>query len=103
MGVDLGQARDWTAISILRKRPVEVGHNVSRIINRYELRHLERPPLQTPYPAIVERIRELLREGKIIGKKFGPIWQVSKASLMEYLKKMEKLGKRRGPKSRLKS
>jgi hypothetical protein len=48
-----------------------------------------------------ERVRELLREGKVIGKKFGPIWQVSKTSLLEYLDKMEKRGKRRGPKARL--
>jgi excisionase family DNA binding protein len=47
-----------------------------------------------------EHIRELLREGKVKGKKFGTIWQVSRKSLLEYLKKMEKRGKRRGPKSR---
>ncbi len=48
-----------------------------------------------------EHIRELLREGKVQGKKFGPIWQVSKTSLLDYLIKMEKLGTRRGPKPRL--
>jgi hypothetical protein len=50
-----------------------------------------------------ERIRELLREGKVEGRKFGPIWQVSKSSMRRYIKKMENLGKRRGPKPSLNS
>jgi excisionase family DNA binding protein len=46
-----------------------------------------------------ETIRELLREGKIEGRKFGPVWQVNADSLLEYVKTMEELGERRGPKS----
>ena len=49
-----------------------------------------------------ETIRELVREGKVEGQKFGPVWQVSKQSLLEYLSNAEKLGKRRGPKPHLK-
>lgn len=45
-----------------------------------------------------ERVRELLREGKVIGRKFGPIWQVNSASLLAYLREMQELGERRGPK-----
>jgi len=48
-----------------------------------------------------ETIRELVREGRVKGQKFGPVWQVSKPSLLEYLSNVEKLGKRRGPKPRL--
>ena len=47
-----------------------------------------------------ERIRELLREGKIEGKKFGPVWQVNRASLLSYSEKIRELGERRGPKSK---
>lgn len=47
-----------------------------------------------------QRIRELLREGKVEGRKFGTIWQVSPASLLAYLQKMEEVGERRGPKPR---
>jgi excisionase family DNA binding protein len=50
-----------------------------------------------------ETIRELVREGRVKGRKFGPVWQVSKSSLLEYLSSVEKLGKRRGPKPLLKS
>ncbi|MCA9935610.1 MAG: helix-turn-helix domain-containing protein [Ardenticatenaceae bacterium] len=47
----------------------------------------------------VERIRELLRESKVAGRKFGPIWQVNRTSLFEYLHYIESQGARRGPKS----
>lgn len=45
-----------------------------------------------------ERIRELAREGKIEARKFGPIWQINRASLLAYLEQMQELGERRGPK-----
>jgi excisionase family DNA binding protein len=37
-----------------------------------------------------ERIRELIRGGKIEARKFGTIWQVSQTSLVAYLKLAEK-------------
>ena len=45
-----------------------------------------------------ERIRELLRAGKVIGQKFSTVWMVNQQSLLSYLEKMENMGKRRGPK-----
>jgi excisionase family DNA binding protein len=46
-----------------------------------------------------ERIRELMREGRVEAQKFGTLWQVSRASLLAYLKASEKSeDKRRGPK-----
>lgn len=48
----------------------------------------------------VERVRELLREGKVLGEKFGTVWQVNKTSMLDYLRQMQKLGERRGPKPR---
>ncbi len=45
-----------------------------------------------------EYVRSLLKEGRIEGKKFGTVWQVSKTSLTSYLEKMEGKGARRGPK-----
>jgi len=82
MGLDLGQAADYTAVAILdcRGTPCEIGVPVphySRLAGQYfdvvekhayegrpvnyDVRHLERFPLQTPYPAIVDRIAELAR------------------------------------------
>ena len=47
-----------------------------------------------------EHLRELVREGKIDGRKFGIVWQISKQSLADYLEAAKLAGdKRRGPKS----
>ena len=47
-----------------------------------------------------ERVRELIRDGEIEARKFGTIWQVSRGSLLAYLKAAEKTGdKRWGPRN----
>lgn len=71
VGVDLGQAKDYTAISAVQQldQPTVIpGNNKvwprqpSRTIIgvQYHLRHLERPKLGTTYPAIVDRVREIV-------------------------------------------
>lgn len=46
-----------------------------------------------------ERIRELIRDGKVAARKFGPIWQVDRTSLLAYIKAAEQVeDKRWGPK-----
>lgn len=45
-----------------------------------------------------EYVRELIRNGKIEGRKFGIVWQVNRQSLLAYLESMEQKGERRGPK-----
>jgi excisionase family DNA binding protein len=47
-----------------------------------------------------EYIRDLVRESKIEGRKFGIVWQVSRESLLGYLETMQEKGERRGPKPR---
>ncbi len=37
-----------------------------------------------------EHLRRLMREGMIRGRKFGIVWQVSRISLMKYLKNVSK-------------
>jgi excisionase family DNA binding protein len=45
-----------------------------------------------------EYLRELIRTRKILGKKFGPVWQVNQASLLAYLQSTEKQkDQRHGP------
>ena len=63
VGVDLGQARDYTAIAVLERfeeltGKAEKGRWARRV--RYEMPHLERPPLGTSYPAIIERLKDLI-------------------------------------------
>lgn len=95
LGVDLGQAQDFTAIRVLERTPHDTGRTVTRRVtmsrivqhstlldyppvdrdpqlpdpslqttpvleNHYAVRHLERLPIGTPYPAQVARIKELM-------------------------------------------
>src|ERR1035437_631767 len=60
MGVDLGQATDFTAICILERKDVQVKKPKLHVEHTYDLRYLERPPLGTKYPAIVQQVIDLL-------------------------------------------
>ena len=47
----------------------------------------------------VDYVRKLVTAGKVEGRKFGPVWQVGRHSLEDYVKRMGGIGERRGPKS----
>ncbi len=49
LGVDLGQAHDFTALVVIERAGDEL-----------HVRHIERLPLATPYPAQVDRIEEVV-------------------------------------------
>lgn len=45
-----------------------------------------------------EYLRELIRTGRVNGRKFGIVWQIDKQSLLNYLKSSAESGdRRRGP------
>lgn len=47
-----------------------------------------------------EYLRELIRSGRVKGRKFGNVWQVSRQSIQEYLAEASKRqDKRFGPRS----
>jgi excisionase family DNA binding protein len=46
----------------------------------------------------LDYIRKLIRAKKILGRKWGQSWQVSRQSLMEFLQEREQLGEKRGRK-----
>jgi hypothetical protein len=54
IGVDLGQSYDPTAIAVVRKLRPRVGDPI------YQVGHLERLPLQTPYPGVVSHVGRML-------------------------------------------
>lgn len=58
VGVDLGQAQDYTAIAVVESLPSVTP--LGKVENTYHLRYLERPELGTLYPAIVQRVIALL-------------------------------------------
>jgi hypothetical protein len=55
LSVDLGQANDYTAVSIVEQIRPQAGGEAG-----YLLRYLHRPPLGTTYPAIVGQVLSLL-------------------------------------------
>jgi hypothetical protein len=60
VGVDLGQAQDFTAVCVLEQELKKV-EGTNQSVNFYNCRHLERLPLGTRYPAIVEHIKTTLK------------------------------------------
>lgn len=46
-----------------------------------------------------KHIPRLIKLGKIEGRRFGQVWQVNRVSLLAYMRQVEKLGEKRGPKS----
>jgi hypothetical protein len=60
IGLDLGQASDYTALAVVEKLEGN-GASSSRNCIALHLRHLERYPLRTPYPEIAERVAALMR------------------------------------------
>jgi hypothetical protein len=45
-----------------------------------------------------DHLRTLIRNGRIKGRKYFVVWQVSRGSLLKYLGEQEKHGERRGRK-----
>jgi hypothetical protein len=58
IGLDLGQAQDHTAISVVEIIPVK---NEEKSAILFHVRHLQRFPLGTPYPDIVKSVAAMLR------------------------------------------
>ena len=59
VGLDLGQKRDHSALAVVervdRRRAFQ-----STVFEHVAVRHLERMPLGTPYPEVVERVKEIV-------------------------------------------
>jgi hypothetical protein len=61
VGLDLGQASDFTALAVLERSVVHAEDPPARRRPGYALRHLRRFPLGTPYAEVVNEVRGLLR------------------------------------------
>ncbi len=64
LGVDLGQVQDYTALAVIEKKELHFGAKPCE----YHIRHLERLKLGTPYPAIVERVKQLMLSPQLCGR-----------------------------------
>jgi hypothetical protein len=61
LGLDLGQAADYTALAIIQKLE-------SNSVKYHHLVHLQRFPLGTGYPEIVQQVREMGERRELSGK-----------------------------------
>ena len=72
LGLDLGQAQDFTALSLVEVVRPEPGAGAQESSGRrepiFDVRHLERFPLRTPYPEIVARVRAMLQTDPLKGR-----------------------------------
>jgi len=66
VGLDLGQAQDYTAIATVK----QLKHQKTGALH-YEVVGLERPPLGTPYGAIVDYVIGMLKSTTLSGKCLG--------------------------------
>lgn len=70
-GLDLGKQADPTALAILAREPAASSDGsvlldaAGRDVRRFDVVHLERFPLGTPYPAVVDRVADLIRRPEI--------------------------------------
>jgi hypothetical protein len=58
-GLDLGQAKDYTAVAVLERTTLPDPKWAGRKLHHYAVRHLERLPLGTPYPDVCTRLGRL--------------------------------------------
>lgn len=69
VGLDLGQSQDFTALAIAERVELEGEWDAARWAHRkmaaLDLRYLERIPLRTEYPDVVERVRRVTQSGAL--------------------------------------
>jgi len=61
VGLDLGQASDYSALCVVERAAAPDPANAGRLLNSFAVRHLHRWKLGTPYPVIVEDVAALGR------------------------------------------
>jgi hypothetical protein len=72
VGVDLGQRQDFTAIAVVERTELTGEWDAAMWAYRKEtmlrLRYLQRVPLGTPYPEVVERVVAITRSRELAGR-----------------------------------
>jgi len=70
VGLDLGQSADYTALAVVHS--VQTRMPNGQTAKGLHLRHLERYPLRTPYPEIVEKVDALVRDERLSPTEYDP-------------------------------
>jgi hypothetical protein len=66
LGLDLGQKRDYSAVAVVER----IDHRQAfqrTAFQKLLVRHVERLPLGTAYPRVVDRVRAIVRSGELAG------------------------------------
>lgn len=71
LGLDLGQAADFSALAAIRRRTVS---DLRRTVHHYTIRGLRRWPLGTLYTAIVADVADLVSKPPLAGCTLGVDW-----------------------------
>ncbi len=71
VGLDLGQASDYTALSVVQSSVVETDE-AGATEKQLHLRHLERYQLRTPYPEIADKVAALMRRPELFPTEYDP-------------------------------
>ena len=66
IGLDLGQKRDYSAVVVVERIEHRRAFQATAF-DRLLVRWVERMALGTPYPAVVERMREIVRSDELCG------------------------------------
>ena len=73
VGLYLGQRRDYTALAVVERVEEAAGafdwaRYETPLDRLYNLRHLERPPLGTPYTEVARRVKDLTTSARLHGR-----------------------------------
>jgi hypothetical protein len=67
VGLDLGKKHDPTAVAVVERIDRAWAFQGSEL-HRLAVRHVERVPLGTPYPRVVERVRQIVQSPTLRGR-----------------------------------
>src|SRR5690242_20486607 len=67
VGLDLGQAQQYTALAALERTTVADPETPDREVRHYAVRHLQRFPLGTPYTEVCARLVEMFASAPLSG------------------------------------
>ncbi len=70
LGLDLGQAQDYTALCVVERTETPDPADAARKVRRYGVRHLERWPLGTDYTDIVDDLKAFAARKPLPGSPF---------------------------------
>jgi hypothetical protein len=68
VGLDIGQAHDYTALVVVEKRTEEPTEAEGKPRRLYEVRYIQRFKLKTPYPDIVQQVGRLMQRDPLNAK-----------------------------------